>query len=229
MEYNKDIETKNQEQLWQDLAKKDAFYHIKTQLGQKPSEESFHQSGVEDIAEYVDNDNILIALLDGAKSKKRTKELCILDLGCGAGRLSKPLLKYGNVYGVDISEEMVVKAQSRVPEAEFKKGDGIKIPYRQNTFDFVFSYISTFYHAPSKQFIIDALKEVFRVTKKDGIIKLDIRGNATQEPTKDMWWYGMFMTEDEIIDLCKECNVEILRLERHPVYEAHMWLTAIVH
>lgn len=49
--------------------------------------------------------------------------LTILDAGCGTGWLSEQLTEFGQVVGTDLADEVVARAQQRVPQARFVAGD----------------------------------------------------------------------------------------------------------
>ncbi len=73
----------------------------------------------------------VVALLDPKEGEK------ILDLGCGEGRLGLEIAKRGaEVYGVDLSSEMVNQARANGLEAEVMSAT--EIPFEQE-FDAVFS------------------------------------------------------------------------------------------
>ncbi len=83
----------------------------------------------------------------------------ILDYGCGGGWLSKLLLKWGfNVVGVDISENMVKNAKLVCPEADFIVCDAMRLPFKEDIFDFVIG-ISILHHLDIKK-ATDGLKRV---------------------------------------------------------------------
>ncbi len=73
----------------------------------------------------------VVALLDPKEGEK------ILDLGCGEGRLGLEIAKHGaEVYGVDLSQEMVSQARANGLEAEVMSVT--EMPFEQE-FDAVFS------------------------------------------------------------------------------------------
>ncbi len=77
-----------------------------------------------------------------------------LEIGCGTGRLLEPLAgHFDHVFGVDVSGEMVRQGRQRlahVPQVHFVEIDGLGgLPFRDDTFNFCFSYI-TFHHIPPK-------------------------------------------------------------------------------
>lgn len=50
-------------------------------------------------------------------------DLRILEVGCGAGWLCPQLLEFGKVTATDLSDEVLQRAQQRVPEVRFIAGD----------------------------------------------------------------------------------------------------------
>jgi len=98
----------------------------------------------------------------------------ILDLGCGNGRLYEIFKdKNVNYIGIDISEKLIRLAQTKYPEAQFLVGDGLDLPFKDNSFDVIYS-IAVFHHLPSQRLRIQFLKEARRVLKKDGKIILTV-------------------------------------------------------
>ncbi|UTF55923.1 class I SAM-dependent methyltransferase [Natronosalvus rutilus] len=93
----------------------------------------------------------------------------VLDVACGAGRTTKPLAKMGyDVVGIDISEEMISKANLLFPELDFRVGDAADLPFPDESFDFIlFSYMNIDYLYPREQ-RLQSLRELNRVLKKGG-------------------------------------------------------------
>jgi ubiquinone/menaquinone biosynthesis C-methylase UbiE len=60
-----------------------------------------------------------------------------LDVACGTGFLTRYLP--GEVVGLDQSESMLEIARARVPAASFVCGDGIELPFPDQSFDRVFT------------------------------------------------------------------------------------------
>ena len=60
-----------------------------------------------------------------------------LDVACGTGFLTQHLP--GDVVGLDQSESMLDIARARVPAAEFLRGDGIGLPFRDDVFERLFT------------------------------------------------------------------------------------------
>jgi len=67
------------------------------------------------------------------------KDLAILDLGCGLGRLEPHLVGFGHVTGVDLSEAAVRAAERHCPAATFVRGDIRTMQLPAKAFDAVTS------------------------------------------------------------------------------------------
>lgn len=101
----------------------------------------------------------------------------VLDLGCGNGRLLK-LLKEKNITytGIDISEKIIIQAQSLFTENDkikFLVGNALELPFDDNEFDVVIS-VAFFHHIPSNELRLKTLKEVRRITSNDGVIIMTV-------------------------------------------------------
>ncbi len=57
------------------------------------------------------------------KELKLEKQTKILDISCGTGELLKKLKGKAELYGIDISEEMLKIAKQKVPSATLQKAD----------------------------------------------------------------------------------------------------------
>ena len=96
----------------------------------------------------------------------------MLDIGCGGGATLKRLLKRSQdakVYGIDISEESVVKAIKVNADVINKQvfvqlGSAAELPYDDGTFDLV-TAVETVYFWPN---LPSCLQEVRRVLKPGG-------------------------------------------------------------
>jgi len=95
--------------------------------------------------------------------------LNLLDVGCGTGTTDRYLApRVRRLHGVDISEEMLVKAQRNVPKAEFSWYDGEKLPFDDESFDVV-TAICVLHHVPvSKRFKV--VSEMVRVARPGGVV-----------------------------------------------------------
>src|ERR1051326_3963340 len=90
---------------WDRRARENARHYVVT--GQNEwSDEEFYRSGEITLQEEILND--LTNICQG----KDPKQMRVLEIGCGAGRVTRALAGFfGEVWGVDISAEMVRQAR----------------------------------------------------------------------------------------------------------------------
>ncbi|MBN9242677.1 MAG: class I SAM-dependent methyltransferase [Mesorhizobium sp.] len=98
----------------------------------------------------------------------------LLDAGCGTG-LSGPQLKalgYGNIAGLDLSEEMLTIAAGRDSYAELKQATlGERLPWPDGHFRAFFSTgVFTMGHAPAA-----GLRDLVRITRRGGHAVFTVR------------------------------------------------------
>jgi len=98
----------------------------------------------------------------------------VLDLGCGNGRLLDLLkAKKINYIGVDNSSALITLAQKRYPDADFRVGDALKLPFADNYFDKIYS-IAVLHHIPSEELRLKFLEEAKRVLRPGGLLILTV-------------------------------------------------------
>jgi len=101
--------------------------------------------------------------------KKNIKEnYKILDIACGTGIFLKKIQnKYKNLqcFGIDNSEKMIGVAKKN-ENIQFLVAEADKIPFQNNSFDFV-TIIDAFYYFPDKN---KAIQECSRVLKQNGYL-----------------------------------------------------------
>ncbi len=102
----------------------------------------------------------------------------ILDAGCGSGEHLEMLEKMGftNVYGFDLSEEMVKIARQKCRHAKIEKGDTEKLDYPSDFFDAIIA-ISLLMYLPEPK---KGLMELKRVLKNDGkliVVNQNLKGS----------------------------------------------------
>lgn len=101
----------------------------------------------------------------------------ILDVGCGEGTDAKIFIKeYGlDFYGIDIYKDSNVEKQ----KLNFNLGSIYKIPFKKNSFDYIFVHDVLHHIDPvkqEKQRHLKGLEELRRVCKKGGEIII-VEGN----------------------------------------------------
>jgi ubiquinone/menaquinone biosynthesis C-methylase UbiE len=147
--------------------------------------------------------------------------LSLLDVGCGTGTTDQFLApRVQKLYGVDVSEEMLVKAQRNVPAAKFSWYDGEKLPFDDETFDVVVA-ICVLHHVPmSMRFKV--VSEMVRVTRPAGVVAvfehnpynpMTRRAVNTCELDRD----AVLLSARETIELLKE-SAEVEPQFRHYLF-----------
>lgn len=99
---------------------------------------------------------------------KITSNSRVLDIGCGTGRLTIPLqqMTQAEIYGLDLSKEMLEKAKSKrgADEIHWVLGDAKALPFPEKFFDCTFMCL-VLHHIDDKA---QAIKEMHRVLKHGG-------------------------------------------------------------
>ena len=111
------------------------------------------------------------------------RELSILDLACGSGRL----LGYAKI-GNDASTEMLEVAKQKFSDKVFIKAEADKMPLATNSVDIVFSF--HFFMHLDRSAIESILKESHRVLNTNGRMIFDIpsgRRRKLKAHTVDSW------------------------------------------
>lgn len=93
----------------------------------------------------------------------------IADIGCGNGRLQNELGEEISYTGIDNNEKLLAEARKNHPKENFIKGDLLDIPLDDESCDITFC-IAALHHIPSEEKRKMAVKELKRITKKDGIV-----------------------------------------------------------
>ncbi len=104
-------------------------------------------------------------------NKKVRQKIKMLEVGCGMGANLWPIAREGfSTYGIDISEKSIKLARKYLMSwgvnADLRKANMVKLPYKQNFFEVVFDVFSS-YCLTTKEYEI-FLHEVRRVLKKGG-------------------------------------------------------------
>ena len=153
---------------WERRARENAPFYVCTSA---VSAEAFDASGGRDLEEHV---------LDGLPVSPAWR---VLEIGCGVGRLVKPLARrVARVVGVDLSEEMIRRAReycADLPNVELHRTDGRLEFLAGGSFDFVFSHI-VFQHVPRKAYVDAYLRDAFRLLVPGGILRVQVDGRTRQ-------------------------------------------------
>jgi glycosyltransferase involved in cell wall biosynthesis/SAM-dependent methyltransferase len=140
----------------------------------------------------------------------------VLEIGCGLGRLLKPLVpRARELHGVDVSEGMIAQARERLaayPTIHLHHGSGRDLGGLGDAyFDFCFSFI-VFQHVPDKAIVRTYLAEVSRVLKPGGLVRFQVDGRPylSGADTKFGTWEGVAFAESEIRKDLQASGLDIL-------------------
>lgn len=181
---------------WDDRARKNAFYYIEDSRSDW-DDAAFFESGERDYKAFVEP---TLGDLGFDPTGKR-----MLELGCGAGRMTRSfILRFSNVYAVDISAEMIARGRSLLKDAanvEWLHGNGKDLrEVTSDSMDFVFSYI-VLQHLPLEQLTATYISEILRVLKSGGVFlfqfnslpvaRMNLKGRIAWGLLDAMWAAGM--------------------------------------
>jgi SAM-dependent methyltransferase len=205
---------------WDQRARDNARHYVENSR-EHWSDEEFFANGRECIAGYVLTDTVNIY------QGKDPQAMRVLEIGCGAGRLTLPLAElFGEVHAVDVSGEMVARARQALaahPHAHVYQNNGCDLsvvpplPY-----DFAFSMI-VFQHIPSYEVIENYVREVHRLLRPGALFKFQVQGGELLAPiSPDNTWEGVGFTEEQARKMAERCGFEMRYA--HGAGEQYFWL-----
>src|ERR1700730_10390450 len=190
---------------WDQRARENARHYVVTGQHQW-SDEEFYQSGQLTLEEEILND------LPNICQGQNPKDMKVLEIGCGAGRVTRALAGFfGQVYAVDISPEMVRQARQAVsglPNARVFRNNGKDLSAVCDHWgqrfgigpplqvDFAFSFM-VFQHILSRAIIKNYVRDVHRLLRPRGIFKFQVQGSPRAEAQTDGSWVGVSFTETD--------------------------------
>ena len=153
----------------------------------------------------------------------------ILNVGIGAGPLTKALRKKGEVIGVDISPGLLKVAKKR--GAEVVEGDAHNLPFKDESFDSAVC-IGLLGHLAEPE---NALREIQRTLKPDSPIVVTVSKDffSAKQSSKKIERMGgppfKVYSEEEIHALVETCGFEVIDVERHQIakYPSELFVYAM--
>lgn len=125
-------------------------------------------------------------------------EGCILDFGCGYGRVLGELYKedYAKLIGLDFSPAMIAAARAQYPEIAFEQIESLTIPLPDASVDGVLLF-SVLTCIPTDEGQRELLREVNRVLNRGGLLYISDLWLQTDERnldryTRDEQKYGIY-------------------------------------
>lgn len=206
-------------QDWDQRARENARYYVNTATTEWTDDE-FFASGEKTLAEQILND------MGNICQSKPPAKMRVLEIGCGAGRVTRALAKtFGEVHAVDVSGEMVQQAAAalkRYPNAFVYQNNGMDLSVVPDLeFDFAFSSI-VFQHIPSREIIENYVCEVQRLLRPGALFKFQVQGDSSLETQPDDTWLGVPFSDRQVVEMALRCGFE--PRYRHGAGEQYFWL-----
>ena len=204
---------------WDQRAIENARHYVNT-ASAAWNDDEFFATGELTVAEEIltDMQNICQA--------KQPGDMRVLEIGCGAGRVTRALAKlFGEVHAVDVSGEMVKLASQALrdfPKAFVYQNNGKDLSVVPSLeFDFAFSSI-VFQHIPSREIIENYVREVSRLLRKGALFKFQVQGCIVTEPEPGDTWLGAWFSEQLARDMAHRCGFEPRYM--HGAGDQYFWL-----
>jgi cyclopropane fatty-acyl-phospholipid synthase-like methyltransferase len=218
-ELNLEDQLQKMQRDWDNRARENARYYVATTKTDW-SDEEFFLSGEKTVSEEILTDMTNIC------QGKMPRDMAVLEIGCGAGRVTRALAKvFGEVHAVDVSGEMVARAREAVapfPGAFVYQNNGKDLSVvAERKFDFAFSTI-VFQHIPSRDVIYSYVREVHRLLKPGALFKFQVQGDSSIEATPDDTWLGVSFSESEAAEMAAKCGFEARYM--HGAGTQYFWL-----
>jgi len=207
---------------WNERARQDAHFFVAFG-GRDQTEEEF-QATAADVLRSIEGQ------LKRLPAKANRRAWRALEIGCGPGRLMRPLSRhFGEIHGVDVSDEMIRLGRERlsdIPHAHFHTTDGASLPqFADESFEFIYSY-AVFQHIPSRDVVLEYMREVRRLLKPGGVFHGQFNGLAP--PGVADTWSGVSFSAEDIHAFTRENGLQLLNLEgEHTQYLWTTWKKAL--
>lgn len=167
---------------------------------------------------------IELAMVTHFASLLPEKSRDVLDAGCGAGRMLPVLTGAGcHAVGLDLSENMIRRAQRNHPDFETRVGSISDLPYPDDSFDGLFYWYSTI-HTPDEE-LATVFAEARRTLRPEGHVLVAFQaGQGTQEVGggyrrlgHDVEIHRHDRTPDRVVEELRSAGfAEVARLVRSP-------------
>jgi ubiquinone/menaquinone biosynthesis C-methylase UbiE len=191
---------------WDQRARENARHYVQNSK-QDWTDEEFFQSGERTVAEEIHTDMINVC------QGKDPGSMRVLEIGCGAGRVTRALAKmFGAVHAVDVSGEMVRKAReglTHYPNVFLYQNNGKDLSVvPELEFDFAFSTI-VFQHIPSRDVIESYVREVHRLLRPGRLFKFQVQGDSSVTVDPDDTWLGVPFSVEQAAAMADRCGFEL--------------------
>jgi SAM-dependent methyltransferase len=202
---------------WNEHAREDANYFVA--FGRRSqTEEEFFASGADQIRFF-----------ETELKRKRPefwKRAVAIEIGCGPGRLLRPLSRHFNqIYGIDVSDEMIALAARNLEGVENVKihlSDGSSLSeFASESAEFIYSF-AVFQHIPSREIVMNYMEEAVRVLGPGGLFVFQVNG-LRDISGGGSTWNGVRIVSEEILDFVARKDMLLLQLTDKDTQ--YMWIT----
>jgi SAM-dependent methyltransferase len=202
---------------WNRRAGEDANYYVA--FGRKnQSEEEFFSSGDDQVRAFEQELK--------RKPPEFWKAAEALEIGCGPGRLLRPLSRhFRELHGIDISDEMLLRAHMnlrRFTNVRLHRAEDAALSgFADNSLAFIYSY-AVFQHIPSRDVVMNYLADAVRALRPGGLLVFQINALPEQGHVPSTW-EGVRISAEEIIAFARRRGVLLLQLNDKETQ--YMWVT----
>jgi SAM-dependent methyltransferase len=191
---------------WDERARLNARHYIADGQSQW-SDPEFWASGEANVAETILTDMTNIC------QGKDPREMRVLELGCGVGRITRALAHvFGEVHGVDVSEEMVHQARASLgslPNVFIHQGDGLTLKVLGDLrFDFAYS-CCVFHHISSYEVIASYVAETCGSLEPGALFKFEVQGCTAVRTMLGDTWVGVPFSEQQAREMAERSGFEL--------------------
>ncbi|MFN0167335.1 MAG: class I SAM-dependent methyltransferase [Bryobacteraceae bacterium] len=190
---------------WNVRARENAAHYIANGVEQWDQRE-FYESG-----KLTVEQDILTDMWHVCQSRE-PKDMRVLEVGCGAGRVSWALgTVFGEVHSVDVSEEMIHRARANSPcgpNVFFHRNNGMDLSVLPEA-PFHFAYSTcVFHHIASREVIESYVREVHRSLLPGCLFKFEVQGCLRVNSPADDTWLGLPFSETDAHEMAARCGFE---------------------
>src|SRR5512132_3465090 len=190
---------------WDQRARENARHFVDTSRTDW-TDETFFASGERNVSEDILTDMTNIC------QGKDPAAMRVLEIGCGAGRLTRALSNiFGEIHAVDVSGAMVARARAALrdrPHVTFYQNNGCDLAVVPPVV-FDFAYTShVFQHIPSRDVIETYVREVYRLLRPGALFKFQVQGDATLQTEADDTWLGVPFSDEQAVQMAERCGFE---------------------
>lgn len=206
---------------WDGRAQENAFHYIASDRDDW-DEVAFYESGREAVT------NLLLNDAGRVFQGRDPKELTVLEIGCGAGRMTRALAPLVHeIHAVDVSGEMVRRAQEATAAFEnafvyHNDGAGLAVLPADVELDFAFSFI-VFQHIPSVEVIEAYVRDVAEKLRPGGVFKMQAQGNPRATLGRQDTWEGCYPPMSDWLRWARAYGLKLMHFEGAGTQYLWLW------